>query len=467
MQTLRGRTIIKNTPTDISQVRSNCGLSLNEGRRADSVADSKTSFNNPDATRTASEEAGQNLRVSVVFVRNQRGEPLMPCSPRKAKELLKLGEAVVVKRTPFAIQLTKPTGETKQSVKLGVDSGYKHVGLSAINESVEYISADVELRNDIVNLISEKRIYRKRRRSGKTRYRKPRFLNRGIKRGWLAPSIQHKVDSHLKIIKWIKSFLPITQINVEVAGFDIQKIKNPEIAGVEYQQGEQMDFWNTRQYVLYRDSHECQHCHGKSKDPILNVHHIESRKTGGDRPENLITLCKTCHDDYHAGKIELNVKRSKGFKAETFMSMVRAIIVHRIDAAYPDIKTGITFGYITKHDRLELGLPKSHVNDAFTIAGGVSQKRADEYFVKQVRRSNRKLFKGVRSHIKNTAPRFVHGFQRYDKVLYNGVECFIFARRITGKFDIRTLDGGKVRASASFRKLKLVEAFNTISIQRK
>ena len=95
---------------------------------------------------------------------------------------------------------------------------------------------------------------------------------------------------------------------MEVASFDIQKIKNPEITGGEYQQGEQLNFWNVREYVLFRDNHTCQYCHGKSGDKVLNVHHLESRKTGGDAPNNLITLCETCHKKYHEGKIQLKQK---------------------------------------------------------------------------------------------------------------------------------------------------------------
>ena len=97
--------------------------------------------------------------------------------------------------------------------------------------------------------------------------------------------------------------LPINQIIVETASFDIQKIKNPEIQGIEYQQGEQMDFWNVREYVFFRDGHTCQCCKGRSRDKILNVHHIESRKTGGNAPNNLSTLCETCHKGYHNGTV--------------------------------------------------------------------------------------------------------------------------------------------------------------------
>ena len=112
------------------------------------------------------------------------------------------------------------------------------------------------------------------------RYRPARFNNRVYSKhkGWLAPSVEQKINSHIQVIKRLYAILPITKLIVETAQFDIQKINNPEISGKEYQQGEQLGFWNVRAYVLFRDHHECQCCHGKSKDNVLNVHHIESRK---------------------------------------------------------------------------------------------------------------------------------------------------------------------------------------------
>ena len=121
-----------------------------------------------------------------------------------------------------------------------------------------------------------------------------------------------------------------------------------------------------------------------------------------------------------------------------------------------------TYGYITKQNRRELELPKSHVHDAFVIAGGNKQKRSPTtYFTKQVRKCNRKLFKGDRSHLPNTAPRFIQGFGRFDKVLWKGQECFIFGRRMTGYFDLRLLDGTKIHASAKIKDLKILEAART------
>lgn len=426
----------------------------------DSAAGMTSLYNNPDAALALK---GENMQV---YVLNHKGKPLMPCSPRKARLLLKENKAEVVKRTPFTIRWTVPTRSFTQPVTLGVDSGFTHVGLSVVSAKKELYAAEVKLRNDIVKLNAERRQHRRARRNRKTWYRQPRFLNRKKAEGWLAPSIQHKLDSHIKMIGKVKEILPVTKTIIEVAAFDIQKIKNPDIEGEGYQNGEQAGFWNVREYVLYRDGHICQHCKGKSKDPVLEVHHLESRQTGGDRPGNLITLCQTCHGKVSAGKLVLKVKRSNGFKAETFMSMVRWKMVNALRDSGES--TSHTYGYVTKSGRIALGLDKSHINDAFVIAGGENQERQQSKLaIQQVRKCNRKLFKGARSHIRNTAPRFIHGFQRYDKVRWNGAEAFIFGRRATGYFELRLLDGTKVYASAKSTTMTLLESASTLLTERR
>ena len=148
------------------------------------------------------------------------------------------------------------------------------------------------------------------------------------------------------------------------------------------------------------------------------------------------------------------------------MSTVRWKLINKLQELGNEVTH--TYGYLTKQRRIELGIPKSHSSDAFVIAGGTTQKRTMwEDFIKQVRKSNRKLFKGDRSHIRNTAERFIYGFQRFDKALYNGVECFIFGRRETGYFDLRKLDGTKIHSSAKQTKLTLLESAKTLLIERR
>ena len=333
----------------------------------------------------------------MVFVLNKYGKPLMPTNRHgKVRRMLKDGRAKVVKRTPFTIQLLYDSDNYVQPISLGVDAGSKHIGISATTEKSVLFEADVELRNDIVDNLSTRREARKNRRNRKTRYRKPRFKNRvkSKKSGWLAPSVRQKIDTHLNIIAKVCKILPITKIIVETASFDIQKIKNPEISGKEYQEGDQLDSWNVREYVLSRDNHTCQCCKGKSKDSVLQVHHIESRKTGGDAPNNLITLCKTCHENYHKGKIDLqkSIHRGKSFKDESFMGIMRWAFYDRLKEIYENVT--MSFGYITKNCRITHNLPKDHYIDARCISGNPTAKSDNiVYFFRKIRCHNRQIHK--------------------------------------------------------------------------
>ena len=406
----------------------------------------------------------------LVYILNKNGKPLMPCKPQKARILFRDKKAKVIKKEPFTIQLLYGSSGYKQNIILGVDAGSKKIGISAVTDKKELYSAEVELRNDIVDLLSTRRQNRRTRRN-RLRYRKPRFLNRvsSKKEGWFAPSIQNKIQTHLNIVDKIHKILPISKIIVEVASFDIQKIKNPEIQGQEYQQGEQLGFWNVREYVLHRDGHKCQGRKG-CKNKILNVHHIESRKTGSDAPNNLITLCKECHDDYHKGKLKLNLKRGKSFKDAVFMGIMRWAFYNKLKELYSNVK--MTYGYITKNTRIVNKLPKEHRIDALCITGNPTVERLKYwYYIKKVRCHNRQIHKAkiLKSGIKklNQASYEVKGFRLFDKVKYKGQECFIFGRRSSGYFDLRKLDKTIIHRSANYKDLKLIRKAKSLLIERR
>ena len=415
------------TPTDAPQVRSNCDSVIKHGHSVQVLQSSKTLSNISDVDQRQHTD-GLNV---IVYVLNKNGKPLMPCTPAKARHLLEQNKARVVTRKPFTIRLLWNCEHNVQPVKLGVDAGYKKVGLSAASDKKELLSAEVILRIGMPKKLQNRAMYRRSRRN-RLWHRKPRFDNRSKPEGWLAPSIQHKLDSHLRLVEKIKTLLPVTNIIVEVAGFDIQKIKNPDISGIDYQQGEQLGFWNVREYVLHRDNHTCQHCHRKKKDLILQVHHINGKAEGAtDRPEELLTVCKTCHDDHHAGIDIIPKKKIKQFKPETFMSTVRWEIVNILGCKH-------TYGHITKHNRIKQGLQKSHVNDAFVIAGGTIQERCKSYIVKQVRRNNR----SVQTNRKNFAPsirRQRYSLQPNDLVKYGKKVCRVKGACSYGKW-IRLVD---------------------------
>src|SRR5574344_518356 len=409
----------------------------------------------------------------MVYVTNRQGKALMPTDRHgKVRRLLKSGLAHVVRRIPFTIQLDYDTTEVTQPITLGIDAGSKFIGVCATTGEKELYAANVELRNDIVDKLSTRREQRRTRRS-RLRYRKARFNNRvsSKHKGWMAPSIENKIHTHLTVVRNAYKILPISKIVVETASFDIQKINHPDIQGEEYQQGEQLGFWNVREYVLWRDGHVCQHCHGKSKDTILNVHHLESRKTGGDSPSNLITLCETCHKAYHRGEFDLKIKRGKSLRDAGFMGIMRWAFYKRLKNEYPNVS--MTFGYITKNTRIANNLPKEHYVDARCISGHPQAKPMGYYFYqKKVRCQNRQIhkanfLKGGRKRL-NQAQFLVRGFRLFDLVSYEGSAYYVFGRRTSGYFDIRKLDGTKVnKGSISYKNLKLINTQKTILTERR
>ena len=395
----------------------------------------------------------------------------MPCQPRKARLLLQEGKEKVAIMVPFTIQLLYGSSGYKQAISLGVDAGTKHIAVSATTEQKVLFEAEVVPRSDIQELLATRRQFRRARRRRKTRYRKVRFLNRKRSEGWLAPSVQHKVEAHLKTMRLVHKILPVRNTTIEVAQFDIQKIRRLEIEGKAYQEGPQLGFWNVREYVLFRDKHCCQWCRGKSKHPILNVHHIESRKTGGDSPDNLITLCETCHDLIHRTHQEHKIERkSSTFRDATQMGIIRWRIYEQTKVMFQNVH--LTYGYITKHTRILHHLEKSHLIDARCISTHpCAISDGTWYLIKCVRRNNRQLHKATirkgGKRQRNTAPKYVHGFRLFDCVRYENAACFVFGRRCSGYFDLRSLNGTKIHASASCKKLTMVQKASALLVERR
>ena len=180
------------------------------------------------------------------------GKPLMPTQRHgKVRHLLNDKKAKVVKKNPFTIKLLYDSTRYTQPVTLGVDAGSKHIGLSASTKDKELLAWDIQNRTDITELISIRRETRRARRNRKIRYRAPRFNNRvrTKHKGWHAPSVEHKIGTHLHCIQEVQKLLPVTRIVVETASFDTQKLKNPVISGTGYQNGDQKGFWNVHEYV--------------------------------------------------------------------------------------------------------------------------------------------------------------------------------------------------------------------------
>ena len=411
----------------------------------------------------------------MIYVRSKEGRVLMPTERcGKIGYLLRHGKAHVVSRVPFVVQLDYDSTTYTQDVNLGIDAGSKHIGVSASSEKKELFAAQVELRSDIVKLLSTRRELRRTRRNRKTRYRKVRFDNRKKKDGWIAPSVEQKVDSHLKVIRLAHKLIPITKTTIEVGQFNAQKIKNPDINGDEYQQGEQMGFWNVREYVLVRDGHKCVHCKGKSKDPILNVHHLESRKTGGNSPSNLVTLCETCHKAYHRGEFDLKIKRGTILRDAAVMNIMRLAVYERAKAEFGNVH--LTYGYITKHTRIENGIAKTHAADAFCIAKNVHARKLDSFFMcRCVPRHTRALHVanpkkgGIRRSAIASHKIGKSCFQRFDMVRWNGRECFI-SGSTGGRPVLRDIEGVKMhdKQAVNVKTIKFLKRLkNNILVEEK
>ena len=397
----------------------------------------------------------------MVYVQSVDGAPLMPCTEAKARRLLKQHGARRVRNTPFTIRLRSVVDGHVQPVSLGVDPGYRHIGLSATTDSRVLFEAVAECRTDIPKLMEKRLSLRRGRRHRRTRYREQRFDNRvrSKHRGWLAPSVEQRIGYHIHLIGFVCRLLPVSRIVVEEARFDIHRIQNPDVEGVGYQQGPQYGFDNVKEYVRWRDEYRCRKCRSRMH---LEVHHIVQRRDGGsDRPDNLVTLCHDCHAALHRGEFTLRKPRG-GYKAPTFMSVMRIKLVERLKARYGDM-VQTTFGYITRIGRKAAGLPKDHNTDARAISGNAEAKLDDAVWnITKHRCHNRRLHREVPAkHGRRQAAQAAHrvfGFGLHDRVvaLGSGQTCRVSGLRTSGYFALRTLNDNTL-LNLNCSRLRLLE----------
>lgn len=386
-----------------------------------------------------------------VFVLSIDGKALMPTLPSKARKLLRDKKAVIVGYKPFTIQLTyKTKTEIVQPVTIGVDTGAKFIGIAIESEGKILAKGEIELRTDVSKLLMLRNNIRRARRLRILRYRKARFSNRGRPKGWLPPSTQSRIDNTIMWVKKFRDLVPNPKVVVEVGKFDIQKMENEDIKGYEYQEGATYGYYNNRYYVLARDNYKCQICNGKSKDKILRTHHIRFKSNGGsDRVKNLATICDTCHDKYHKGKVKHEFKKPKRYSSPIFMNILRKHIINRLDCE-------LTYGYITITDRRELGLDKSHINDAISITGikKIVKNNASLFIIKQFRKKRRSLHSvGARkrkskniTQIRNeTNRKFSKGFYRGDSVMVNGERGYIYGLTKRGLALVRDINKKSIK----------------------
>lgn len=396
----------------------------------------------------------------MVYVISYDNKPLMPCSNTIARLLLKQGKAKVKKCDPFTIKLLYKTTSYTQNLTLGVDTGSGTFGaaVSKDNGDIVYLS-EVVVRNNITDKMKQRARYRRNRRNRKTRYRKSRWLNRknSIRKDRFSPTMCSKYNSHIKEIEYIKTILPITTLVLETSQFDPHLMKNPKLSNPKvkhwgYQKGTNYGFENTKAMVFNRDNYTCQYCKGKHKDSRLEAHHIIFRSNrGSDEADNLITLCHTCHKKLHDGKINPNfVGKTKGtLKYATQMNSIR----NQLLRAYPEAIE--TFGYVTKANRLSIGVSKKHYYDACVISTQGKQFTVKTNLLKKkcVPDGDFQKTKGIRSE-RPIPTKKICGFRKFDKVKYLGKEYFIKGRESAGYVVLMDIDGKKIDFSTMPRGFK-------------
>jgi hypothetical protein len=403
----------------------------------------------------------------MVYVLSKNKSPLMPCENVVARLLLKNKSVKVKHRTPFTIKLPYDTKNYVQPMILTQDTGSSVVGSAVVTEKMEVVYlSEMTVRNDITEKMKRRAKYRANRRSRKTRYREARWSNRknSIRTDRFSPTMTSKINSHVKEINFVKSILPISHTILETGTFDPHALKNPEVLNnpLLYQQGVNYGYENTKAFIRHRDGYKCQNKGCEKGDKRLHVHHIIWRSNnGGDEPENLVTVCVTCHNKIHDGVVDLNMKGKKkgNLSHATQMNSIRVQLLKTL----PDAEE--TFGFVTKVNREKMGLEKTHYNDAVAIAsrGKAVTFKVDSVLIKKcVADGDYQLRNGVRSEMMIPVGK-VHGFRKFDKVKYKGKIYFIKGRYSTGYAILMDITGAKVdlKPIPKFTEMKRVSARKT------
>ena len=338
----------------------------------------------------------------TTFIMAKDGTRLMPTTNvKKVRKLLKTKRAVIHTYRPFTIQLLYESEKNVQPVEFAQDAGYQHVGISIKSDKHEYISAQYDLLPDEVERHNDCRKYRRTRRN-RLRYRAPRFDNRSIPEGWLAPSLEHKKQLHVQIFEMYNAVVPISKATVEVAQFDTQLLKaiesgDPLPEGKDYQHGERYAYDTLREAVFARDEYTCLCC-GKNvfkNGIILRIHHLGYRQNDRtNRLSNLASVCTGCHTSRNhqpGGRLYDWKPKLKNFKGAAFMNAVKYQIYEAFKSKHDNVST--TFGAVTKRTRIDRNIAKSHANDAYCIGVFRPKHRAVTQVFAKKRRNNRILEK--------------------------------------------------------------------------
>ncbi|MCI0714512.1 MAG: RNA-guided endonuclease IscB [Chloroflexi bacterium] len=394
-----------------------------------------------------------------VFVVDQYKQPLMPCHPARARMLLKQGRATIVKRFPFAIMLIDREGGETQAVQVKVDPGSKTSGIAVVANFERgprcIWAAELKHRGQRIrdNLLKRQQL-RRGRRSRKTRYRKPRFDNRHRPRDWLPPSLQSLVDNILTWVKRLRRLTPVTHLAMELTRFDTQKMQNPEISGVEYQQGT-LQGYEAREYLLEKWGHQCAYC-GITDVPLEVEHIIPKDRGGSHRVSNLAIACKPCNQKKgnqtaaEFGFPEIQAQAKQSLKDAAVVNATRWSLHKQLKAAGLPLEVGT--GARTKYHRIQQGYPKTHWRDAVYV--GESGKQVfvqpalQPLLIQATGRGSRQMCRVDKYGFPRTGAKRVkrvHGFQTGDMVkavVTQGKKAGTYVGRVviraSGYFSIKT-----------------------------
>lgn len=419
----------------------------------------------------------------MVFVLDKHKKPLMPCTEKRARQLLERKRAVIHKMEPFTIRLKDRTVEESklQPLRLKLDPGSKETGIAILNEEnpdygkVIYLG-EIHHKKDIKNKLDTRRALRRSRRNRKARYRKPRFLNRTRPKGWLPPSLESRIVNTLTWVNRIRRFCPIAAISTEHVKFDTQLMQNPDISGIEYQQGE-LQGYETREYLLEKWNRKCAYC-GKTNIPLEAEHIIPKSRGGSNRISNLTLACTPCNQKKGTqtaeefGYPEIQAKAKKPLKDAAMMNATRWALYNRLKQIGLPIECGT--GARTKYNRIRLGLPKEHWLDAACV--GASTPDSISIIPQYVPiwtatgRGTRQMCNTDKygfpiSHRQNKKTHF--GFQTGDivkakipKGKYQGQHTGRIAVRASGYFDMKDDQGKRICQGVSHKYCQIIQRSN-------
>lgn len=440
------------------------------------------------------------MMKDCMFVLNKNKKPLDPTNTERARQLLKKGKVVIHKRSPFTIRLKQQVQANTKDYRLKIDYGSRYTGLAILQDNQVIWMGQLHHRTNIKKLMDDRRMYRRNRRSRKTRYRKLRFLNRKRKQGWLPPTLRSRVDHIESLVSRLRDFVPLTAISYELVKFDTQLMDNPDIKGIEYQQGSLMGY-EIREYLLEKFKRTCVYC--GIEDVLFEIEHVYPRSKGGsNRISNLALSCRKCNvekddmllsewvsvlsskKDKRSKTIASNIPKvqqqlKKSLKDTAIVNATRWKLLDILKQTKLPVECGS--GGLTKMNRIELGLPKDHHYDACCVGKSTPEtlrfKTDNVLYIYAKGRGNRKrviLDKHGFPRGYYARQKLFFGFMSGDMVKaiipkgkYKGSYQGIVACRKTGSFDLKNEAGQRIVQGVNYKYFTILQRFDGYAYERR